>query len=251
MKIFFVSSSSFNSKSAFQEMTKRYGQADIETAECIVVLSGDGIILRTFHENLHRNLPIYGINCGRIGFLTNQYSPEKDLTEKIGKSIQMKFHPLKVIGENNEGGVFSDIAINELYLLRETHQSAKIKIKINDVEKISELICDGVIVATPIGSTAYNYSAGGPIIPIMSGLIALTPISPFRPRNWRGAILSSNFNLSFEIIDSMKRPVCAVADYLEFRKISKVRISEDKTTTLTLLLDSPFEEKVLNEQFAT
>jgi NAD+ kinase len=233
-------------------MVKQYGQADIDEAECIVVLSGDGMVLRAFHENYARNIPVFGMNRGDIGFLTNRYAKE-NLEERIQQSNRITFHPLRVIVEKINGESFSDIAINEVYLLRETHQSAKISITVDGILRMKELVCDGLISATSIGSTAYNYSAFGPIIPLGSQLMAITPISPFRPRNWRGAILSIDTMLDFDIIDHVRRPVCAVADYIEFRQALKVKVFEDKRVTLTLLLDkdNPIQNKILAEQFAT
>jgi NAD+ kinase len=233
-------------------MVKLYGQANIEEAECIVVLSGDGMVLKAFHENFSRKIPVYGMNRGKTGFLTNKYSAE-DLEERIRQAIEVKFHPMRVVVAKKSGETFSDIAINEVYLLRETHQSAKIAIKVDGILRMQELICDGLIAATQIGSTAYNYSALGPIIPVGFKLMALTPISPFRPRNWRGVILPSDTVLDFEVIDDIRRPVCAVADYVEFRQAVKVKVFEDKTVTLSLLLDrsNPLEDKILNEQFTT
>jgi NAD+ kinase len=231
-------------------MVKEYGQSDICEAECIVVLSGDGMVLRTFHETAERGLPIYGINRGRIGFLTNSYS-KSDLIERISKAVPLKIYPLNVVMENDKGESFETIAINELYLLRQTHQSAKIRVIVDGNVKIDELICDGVIASTAIGSTAYNYSANGPIIPYNSKLIALTPISPFRPRRWKGAILNSDITLGFEAIDYARRPICAVADYVEFRNVCKIKISEERKTALTLLFDEGnlLEQKILDEQF--
>jgi NAD+ kinase len=233
-------------------MVRRYGQANVEKADCIVVLSGDGMVLRAFHENFNKKIPVYGMNRGKIGFLTNNYSKE-DIVERIEQAVRIEFHPLRVVVEKNNGEISNDIAINEVYLLRETHQSAKIKIKVNGVLKMEELICDGLISATPIGSTAYNYSAYGPIVPIGTKLISLTPISPFRPRNWRGALLSSETILDFEVIDGYRRPVRVVADYVEFREALKARVFEDKSMTMTLLLDksNPLNERILCEQFAT
>ncbi|MDR1235911.1 MAG: NAD kinase [Holosporaceae bacterium] len=251
MRIFFVCSSNSKSKSAFRFMVKQYGQADIDKADCIVVLSGDGMVLRAFHENYARNLPIFGMNRGVLGFLTNKYSKE-NLEERIQKASRVNFHPLRVIVEKRSGEILSDIAVNEVYLLRETHQSAKISITVDGILRMKELVCDGLISATSVGSTAYNYSASGPIIPPGSNLLAITPISPFRPRNWRGALLSSDVVLDFYINDNARRPVCAVADYVEFRQALKVRVFEDKNMTLTLLLDedNSINEKVLGEQFA-
>jgi NAD+ kinase len=233
-------------------MVKQYGQANVEEAECIVVLSGDGMVLKAFHEHFDRKIPVYGMNRGKTGFLTNKYSKE-NLTEKIQQALEVKFHPLRIIIEKKNGETFSDIAINEVYLLRETHQSAKIAIKVDGVLRMQELICDGLITASQIGSTAYNYSAHGPIIPVGFQLMTLTPISPFRPRNWRGAVLPSETILDFEVLDGARRPVCAVADYIEFRQAVNVKVFEDRTVTLSLLLDknNSLESKTLNEQFTT
>jgi len=231
-------------------MTETYGQYDPVSADCVVVLSGDGTILRAFHETIKYGLPIYGMNCGKIGFLTNPYSKE-NLLKRINDAVAFKIHPLKIKIENHNREVLNTIAINEMYLLRQTHQSAKIRVFVDGVLQIKELICDGIIAATQIGSTAYNYSADGPIIPPNSNLIALTPISTFRPRKWRGALLSSDTVLDFEIIDHARRPVCAVADYVEFRDVRKVNVVEDKNTTLSLLFDkdNSFDKKVRAEQF--
>ncbi|MDR1375264.1 MAG: NAD kinase [Holosporaceae bacterium] len=251
MRIHFVCSFNARSKSAFRHMVKQYGQSELAEAECIVVLSGDGTVLRTLHDTFDKKIPVYGMNRGGIGFLTNNYFKD-NLEERIRQATQLKIHPLRVIASRDSGESFNTIAINELYLLRETHQSAKIKVRVNGVLRIKELICDGLITATPTGSTAYNYSADGPIIPVGTGLVALTPISPFRPRCWRGALLNTDTMLDFEVIDHLRRPVCAVADYAEFRQVSKVSVFEDKSIALTLLLDAnnTLEKKILDEQFA-
>lgn len=233
-------------------MVERYGQCAVYEADCIVVLSGDGMILRTFHENYQHNLPVYGMNCGDLGFLTNKYR-EDNLIERIRNTVNVKFHPLRAWIEDENGEKFSTIAINEIYLLRETHQSAKLQVKIDNIVRLNELVCDGLITASAIGSTAYNYSAGGPIIPSGSSLLALTPISSFRPRCWRGALLSDTTCVELEVLDSNRRPVCAVADYVEFRKAVRVRIMQDKSLTFSLLLDpdTTLKKKILEEQFAT
>lgn len=251
-KIHFITSGNQKSVAAFKQLSAVYGHADIDEAECIVVLSGDGMILRAVHENISRNLPIYGLNRGKIGFLTNNYSKE-NLIARIQSARKTIIYPLRMECESVSGEKFNSIAVNEVYLLRETHQSAKIKINVNGMERMRELICDGLIAASSIGSTAYNYSAGGPIIPIGTPLIALTPISSFRPRRWSGALLSSSTILEFEVIDNLRRPVCAVADYVEFRQVSRIRICEDRSMSITLLLDDrlSLEEKMLSEQFTT
>lgn len=252
MKIHFVCSSSKRSKAAYLSMVQVYGQYAVYDADCIVVLSGDGMILRTFHENYQHNLPVYGMNCGDLGFLTNEYK-EDNLVERIRNTINVEFHPLRAWIEDDNGEKFSTIAINEVYLLRETHQSAKLQVKIDNVIRLGELVCDGLITASAIGSTAYNYSAGGPIIPPGASLLALTPISSFRPRCWRGALLSDTTCVELEVLDSNRRPVCAVADYVEFRKAVRVRIMQDKSLTFSLLLDpdTTLKKKILEEQFAT
>ncbi|MDR3187494.1 MAG: NAD kinase [Holosporaceae bacterium] len=251
MKIHFIRSFSAKSKNAFRHMVGQYGQVELAEAECIVVLSGDGTVLRALHDTFDRKVPVYGMNRGGIGFLTNNYSKD-NLIERIQRSKPLRIHPLRVTASRDSGESFDTIAVNELYLLRETHQSAKIKVKVDGVLRIKELICDGLITSTPTGSTAYNYSADGPIIPVGSKLVALTPISPFRPRCWRGALLSTDTVLDFEVIDHIRRPVCAVADYVEFRQVSRVSVFEDKSITLTLLLDedNTLEKKILDEQFA-
>jgi NAD+ kinase len=233
-------------------MVGTYGQSELESADCIVVLSGDGMVLRAFHETAELGIPVYGMNRGGIGFLTNTYRKE-NLIERIEKASPLKIHPIRVMAERQNGETFNTIAVNELYLLRETHQTAKIRVKVDNILRIPELVCDGIIAATSTGSSAYNYSANGPIIPTGSRLMALTPISSFRPRGWRGALLSADTVLDFEVIDHTKRPVCAVADYVEFRCVSKVRVYEEKNMLLTLLFDeeSELQKKILEEQFAT
>ena len=252
MKIHFVCSPNVRSQEAFAKMVDMYGQASIKRADCIVVLSGDGMVLRTMHETFDKNLPVFGMNCGGIGFLTNDYLQE-GLVERISKAHSLKIHPLRLNMTRDNSHKFSEIAVNEVYLLRQTHQSAKIQVKINGVTMLEELVCDGLITASPTGSTAYNYSANGPILPVGSPLMALTPISAFRPRCWRGALLSLDTVLEFEILDHISRPVCVVADYVEFREAYKVEVFEDKDVTLTLLMDeeSMLEKKILKEQFAT
>ncbi|MDR1362109.1 MAG: NAD kinase [Holosporaceae bacterium] len=251
MRIHFVSSTNDKSRSAFRHMTELYGQAQLEEADCLVVLSGDGMMLRALHETSELGIPIYGMNCGEIGFLTNVYRPD-NLLSRIKNAIPLEISPLKITATRPSGETFSTMAVNELYLLRESHQAAKIRIKVNEVTRIDELICDGIIAATAIGSTAYNYSAGGPIIPVGTELMALTPISPFRPRGWRGALLPSDTVLDFEIIDHDRRSVCAVADYIEFRHVCQVRVLQKNEHPLTLLFDADnlLKDKFLSEQFA-
>lgn len=250
MKLHFIGSPNEKARLALNHMIELYGQTDIKQADCIVVLSGDGTVLRTFHETVGMGIPIYGMNRGKVGFLTNPYI-EENLIETIKNAAVHKIHPLKITIEDENHRTFKAMAINELYLLRQTHQSAKIKIIVDGKTKMEELICDGIIAATATGSTAYNYSAHGPIIPPETNLLALTPISSFRPRRWRGALLHSNSVLDFEVADYVLRPVCAVADYEEFRHVSHINVAEDKTVTLRLLFNknNQFKDKILDEQF--
>lgn len=252
MKIHFICSSKAKSRSTYEAMVKRYGQYPVCDADCIVVLSGDGMILRAFHENYQHNLPIYGMNCGDLGFLTNKCQSE-NLIRRIENAVPLRFHPLRAWIEKENGEMHSTIAVNEVYLLRETHQSAKLQVKTNGVVRLKELVCDGLITSSALGSTAYNYSAGGPIIPSGASLMALTPISSFRPRCWRGALLPEETCVELKVLYDASRPVCAVADYVEFRKAVNVKIVQDKSLTFSLLLDSDntLEKKILDEQFAT
>lgn len=252
MKIHFVYSPNARSKNAYETMVELYGQYPAYEADCIVVLSGDGMILRAFHENYQHSLPIYGMNCGDLGFLTNKYQKE-DLIHRIETAVPLKFHPLRAWVEKENGEIYSTIAVNEVYLLRETHQSAKLQVKIDGVVRLKELVCDGLITSSALGSTAYNYSAGGPIIPSKASLLALTPISSFRPRCWRGALLPAETCVELKVLHNTSRPVCAVADYVEFRNAVNVKIVQDESLTFSLLLDSDntLENKILEEQFAT
>ncbi|GHT93841.1 NAD kinase [Alphaproteobacteria bacterium] len=252
MNIHFICSPNAKSQNAFECMIEAYGQSELNNADVIVVLSGDGTVLRAFHETAELGIPMYGMNRGGIGFLTNTYQKD-DLIKRIERAFPLKIHPIRIIAERCNGEMFNTIAVNELYLLRQTHQAAKIRVSIDGIERIPELVCDGIIASTATGSTAYNYSANGPIIPVGSRLMALTPISSFRPRGWRGALLSSDTIIDFEVVDHCGRPVCAVADYVEFREVSKVRVHEEKNITLTLLFDEgrQLEKKIIEEQFAT
>ena len=252
MKVHFVRSSNPKSKNAYRDMVKMYGQNDIEHADCVVVLSGDGMILLSFHEYYKYNITIYGMNRGELGFLTNRYTKD-NLLLRIQKARPFRFHPLKASIQTKDNKYWTSIAVNDVYLHRETPQSAKHKVIINSEIMLEELVCDGLITATPLGSTAYNYSAGGPIIPLESSLLALTPISSFRPRCWRGALLKGDTEVIIEVLDNLRRPVCVVADYVEFREAVKVKISLDLSRVLTLLVDpsNTLQKKVLEEQFAT
>jgi NAD+ kinase len=219
-------------------------------AEIIVALGGDGFMLQTLHEFLGEDKPIYGMNRGSVGFLMNDYS-EDNLLERLAAAEATRVHPLrmKTIGRN--GKATEALAFNEVYLFRETRQAAKLRVIVDERARISELICDGILVSTPTGSTAYNLSAHGPILPIDAALLAITPISAFRPRRWRGAILSHLARTRFEILEPEKRPVSAVADHFEVREVASVDVAEDRSISMTMLFDEghSLNERILAEQF--
>ena len=245
-----VASRSPNAQKALEEITSRYKLYDPEVAEVIVALGGDGFMLETQHRFLSHGKPIYGMNRGTVGFLMNEFKAD-GLAERLELAHRSELHPLRMKAENNYGVVQEALAINEVSLLRQTRQAAKIRVKVDGIVRVPELICDGVLVASPAGSTAYNLSAHGPIIPLGSNILALTPISAFRPRRWRGALLPNEAEVGFEIIEQQKRPVSAVADYTEVRDVASVTVAVDPNVTIHLLFDPEhnLEERILNEQF--
>ena len=248
-KIHFVSSDNEAAKEAKDNLVKKYKDYPASEADVIVTLGGDGLMLQTLHNNIDEAKPIFGINKGSVGFLMNDYNDD-DLLERIDSATLTKVYPLQMTVKTEKEEI-SAKAINEVSLLRQTYQAAKIKIKIDDKIRLEELICDGILLATPAGSTAYNLSAHGPILPITSNLLALTPISAFRPRRWKGALLPHDSIVEIEILEKTKRPVSAVADNLEIRDIESVKITEDRKTELFMLFDpeTNLEEKILEEQF--
>ncbi|GJM10721.1 MAG: NAD kinase [Lysobacteraceae bacterium] len=250
MKLAFVADDTRRASEAAGRLVERYGNVPVDQAEVIVSIGGDGHMLATLHRFLETGTPIYGLKKGAIGFLLNLYA-EEGLVERIGKAQKANLRPLQMTAADTEGVVHSALAINEVSLLRQTRQAAKIRVLVNGREKIPELICDGILLATAAGSTAYNLSAHGPILPLGADLLALTPISPFRPRRWRGALLPRDVSVRFEVIEQAKRPVSATADATEVRDVQYVEISESKEHCLQLLFDPEhnLEERILNEQF--
>jgi len=250
MKFFFNSSKTEEALLAKNRFINEYGQHEVEKADIIIPIGGDGFLLKNLHDYNELNIPFFGINYGSIGFLMNQQG-DKNLKNIVETSQETILYPLqmKAVGINNKS--FSSIAYNEVSIMRQTHQAAKINIKINDIERIKELICDGVLVSTAAGSTAYNLSAHGSIIPLDSNLLALTPISSFRPRRWRGALLQKKTKINFNVINFKKRPASVTADNSEFRNIQSVEISSSDKNSCKILFDSinSMEEKILNEQF--
>ena len=207
-------------------------------------------MLQTMHRYMHRSIPIYGVNRGSVGFLMNEYR-EDELHARLETAETTITHPLTMIATDVEGRTHRRLAINEVSLFRQTHQAAKLKIAVDEKVRLEELICDGVLVATPAGSTAYNLSAYGPILPIDTALLALTPISPFRPRRWRGALLPQASVIEFAILEAGKRPVSAVADQLEVRDVAYVKVTSDRSVSLDLLFDPDYalDDRIVMEQF--
>jgi NAD+ kinase len=218
--------------------------------DVMVVLGGDGFMLQTMHRFIDRKIALYGMNCGTVGFLLNNYSPES-LLERIMAARAVNLFPLSMYARCVNGKEVEALAINEVSLFRESRQAAKIRVTIDHVTRIEELVGDGVLVATPAGSTAYNFSAGGPIIPLSGNVLALTPIAPFRPRRWRGALLEHDSSITFDVLNPQKRPVSAVADFTEVRDVSAVFVSEQRKISFTLLFDPEhnLEERIRMEQF--
>ncbi len=248
--IHFVANPSENGQAALAEMIQRYGQTPVEDAEVVVAIGGDGFMLRTLHRLKRADLPVYGMKTGNVGFLMNRFEAEK-LPERLASAELVSLHPLKMRAETEAGETSEALAINEVSLLRQTNQAAHIRISVNDSVKVEALVCDGVLVATAAGSTAYNFSVRGPILPLGTDALALTPISPFRPRRWRGAVLPGNARVTFEILDPLKRSVSATADAFEVRNVVRVDIHEERTVSLHMLFDEEhsLEERILNEQF--
>ncbi len=249
-KIAFIASDAEEAQKAVPVLAHRYGATPERDADLVVALGGDGFMLQAMHTFIGTDTAIYGMNRGSVGFLMNEYS-EDGLLERLNEAVASTVHPLKMTARDVNGNTHEAIAFNEVSFLRERHQAAKLEISIDGRVRIDELICDGVIVATPAGSTAYNLSAHGPILPINSPLLALTPISAFRPRRWRGAILPNEAKISVRILEPAKRPVSAVADHMEFRNVAEVEIALDQTQGAELLFDAghSLEERVLSEQF--
>ena len=246
----FVSSDTVEARQARARLSAQYGDCPPEHANVIVALGGDGLMLQTLHRTMDRPKPIYGMNFGSVGFLMNEYS-EVDLAERLAAARPSILHPLSMEAIDVKGMKTLVRAINEVSLLRQTSQAAKMTISVDGAVRLSELIADGVLVSTPAGSTAYNLSVNGPIVPLGAPLMALTPISAFRPRRWRGALLPDAARVAIEILEADKRPVAATADHFEIRRVARVEVATDHDTTLVLLHDPghSLDERILREQF--
>ena len=251
LAIAFVAAKNAEAEAASIDLRRRYNEVPLEQAQVIVALGGDGFMLRTLHRHLPLNKPVYGMKIGTVGFLMNQFHPE-GLSERLARAQPTVLKPLVMHAVGESGATTTALAFNEVSLLRQTKQAAHVRVSLNGVVKIEELMCDGILVATSAGSTAYNLSAHGPILPLGADVLAMTPISPFRPRRWRGAILRAGTVVKFEILDPYKRPVSATADSNEIRDVIEVTISESREKTVTLLFDPEhnLEDRILNEQFA-
>ena len=251
VKINFFSAETKKADIALKNLKKKYKNYPMNKADVVVALGGDGTILSALHKSIKFTKPIFGINRGEYGFLTNTHK-NIDLIKRLEKAKKTEMHVLKMLATKRNGKKIEVMAINEVALLRNSRHAAKIRVQVDNVVRIKELVCDGVLLATPAGSTAYNLSARGQIIPMKSNLLALTPISPFRPRSWRGALINSNSKVTFIILDEKKRSVNVSADFKQIKDIKKVEIREDRTVKLSLLFDPNhnFDKKVLKEQFS-
>lgn len=254
LKIGCLADTSDKAQDALAQLQQQYDLLDMSKKrarpDVLVVLGGDGFMLQVLHKYMNKQIPIYGMNCGSVGFLLNAFSPDL-LMERIEKARPAVLYPLSMFAQTVDGREKQILAINEVSLFRESRQAAKIRITIDHVTRIEELICDGVLVSSPAGSTAYNFSVGGPIIPLSANVIALTPMGAFRPRRWRGALLQHAASVVFEVLEPEKRPVSAVADSTEIRDVVSVAVSEDRSVRLTLLFDPEhnLEERIIKEQF--
>ena len=246
----FVASDTPEAMQARERLIARYGQAGRDRAEFIVALGGDGFMLAMLRETIGSSRKLFGMNRGSVGFLMNDYA-EDGLPERVARAKAERLRPLEMTAVTADGTVTRAPAINEVSLFRQSYQAAKIRIAVDGRTRLDELICDGVMVATPAGSTAYNLSAHGPILPLDAPLLALTPVSPFRPRRWRGALLPSQAEVRFEVLEPVKRPVNAVADHTEVKSVLSVTVRESGERTAPILFDDShsWDERILAEQF--
>ena len=251
LRLCFTASDRPQATLARETLARLYGDHPPEDCDVVVALGGDGLMLETLHKHLNHDKPIYGMNRGSVGFLMNDYLAE-ELPERIRAAQKAVIHPLRMTALKASGERVEALAINEVSMLRQTRQTAKLRISVDGKARLPELFCDGALVATPAGSTAYNLSAHGPIIPFGAQVLALTPISAFRPRRWRGALLPHTAKVTLEVLEPDKRPVSAVADNFEVRDVARVDVEEDRSKSLTMLFDADhsFEERVLIEQFS-
>ncbi len=251
-KLHVLASAAPESQAALTELVGLYGNIPIDEADIVVALGGDGFMLQTLHETIHNGKRVYGMNCGSVGFLMNDYRADK-LHARVTAAVENEFHPLRMTTTNADGTEDVALAINEVYLFRQSYQAAKLKVEIDGHVRLEELICDGLMIATPAGSTAYNLSAHGPILPLEAPLLAMTPVSAFRPRRWRGALLPNHVCVDLTILEPEKRPVNAVADNTEVKSVLHVRIAQMPELRARILSDPDhsWSDRILAEQFNT
>jgi NAD+ kinase len=248
--IAFIASGTDEAQAARDRLAARYDGADPAEADVVVALGGDGLMLQTLHTFMNTGKPIYGMNCGSVGFLMNEFQEDR-LRDRIRAAVTTAVHPLLMRATDAFGETHTAYAINEVSLLRQSYQAAKLRISIDGHVRMEELICDGVLVATPAGSTAYNLSAHGPILPIYAPLLAITPISAFRPRTWRGALVPDRVEVRIEALEAPKRPINVVADNIEFKSAVDVVVAQDKDAESLIMFDPDhsWDERILAEQF--
>ncbi len=249
-KVAFVASPTPDAQQALKDLQTQYANVPAEDADVIVALGGDGLMLQTLHRFMGSAKPIYGMNKGTVGFLMNEFR-EEDLFERLENAQRSVIHPLLMVAWDVKGVAHTARAINEVSMLRQTYQAAKLRVRVDSQVRLEELSADGILVATPAGSTAYNLSVNGPILPLNAPLLALTPISAFRPRRWRGALLPDYAKIQIDVLEPENRPVSAVADHTEFRNVSRVHVSMDRSVDLVVLHDPghSLDERILREQF--
>ncbi|WP_455477478.1 NAD kinase [Bartonella sp. B41] len=246
----FISAETKESINATKELISIYGHSSLEEADVVVAIGGDGTMLQTVRDVMSTGKPIYGMNQGSVGFLMNEFH-KKELPNRVAAAHKEQIHPLRMIAESQSQGYIEALAINEVSLFRQSYQAAKIQISVDNKIRMEELSCDGILISTPAGSTAYNLSAQGPILPLMAPLMALTPVSPFRPRRWHGALLPNTATVRFDMLEPDKRPVNAAADNVEVKSVHSVTISSATEVTASILFDSnhSWDERILSEQF--
>nr|WP_310649474.1 NAD kinase [Candidatus Liberibacter sp.] len=250
-RVHFRASTAAKAQEAYHNLIHIYEDTSPEEADAIVVLGGDGSMLQTLHDSMNFGKPVYGMNYGSVGFLMNDYR-EENLLERISRSIEYTFHPLKMTIFKEDGQFSEILAINEVSILRQSFRAAKLKVMIDDKIRLDELICDGLLVSTPVGSTAYNLSAHGPILPLEAPLLALTPVSPFRPRRWRGALLPNHVRVDIQVLEPHDRPVNAIADHTGVRLALRIQIAQFAGVTMRILSDADrsWSDRILTEQFS-
>lgn len=250
MKLSYHASPKPRAQKGLEELKGLYGSYSHEEADVIVVLGGDGSMLSALHKTIQYNKPLYGMNLGTLGFLHNNYSRD-GLIDRINSAVSTKIRPLEMKAKDKHGEIFTEVAFNDVSLLRETHHTASLQIKINDIMGFEEIVCDGLLLSTPMGSTAYNSSAGGPILPLDSNVMPLTPISPFRPRRWPGALIKNTSKVEVNVLNSVERPVSATADSHEIRNVKTVTIKQCQELSAELLFDpdNHLDARIFDEQF--